>query len=84
MFVLRSSNDAVQPLPHSLAAVSGIVIGRDGQQTDEGTFTVGHSPARPGDTQAVERINAGRRRKAGNFLPMQSLVTVDLILGELE
>ncbi len=68
MFVLRSSNDAVQPLPHSLAAVSGVVIGRNGQQTDEGTFTVGHSPARPGDTQAVEGIDA-RRRKAGNLSP---------------
>lgn len=59
------------------------MIGRDGEQSDEIPVTVGSRPACLGDAQRVDRIDALGWLDAGDLLPLQALVAVQLAPGQL-
>ena len=47
------------------------MIGRDGEQANEIRFTVRGGPARLGDAQGVDRIDALGWLGAGDLLPLE-------------
>lgn len=59
------------------------MIQRDGEQSDEIPVTVRRRPACLGDAQGVDRIDALGWSDAGDFLPLQALVAVQLTPGQL-
>lgn len=67
----------------SLLAIGSIVIRRDGEQSDEIPVTVRSRPACLGDAQGVDRIDALGWSDAGDLLPLQALVSVQLVPGQL-
>ena len=74
------------PLIHpidSLLPIGRIVIGRDGEQPDEIRVTIRGGPARLGDAQGVDRIDALRWLDAGDLLPLEPLIAVKLVPGQL-
>ena len=52
------------------------MIGRDGEQPDEIRVTIRGGPARLGDAQGVDRIDALRWLDAGDLLPLEPLIAV--------
>ena len=59
------------------------MIGRDGEQADEIPVTVRRRPTCLGDVQGVDRIDPLGWPDAGDLLPLQALVAVQLVLGQL-
>ncbi len=59
------------------------MIGRDGEQSDEIPVTIPSRPACLGDAQGVDRINALGWPDAGDLLPLEAWVTVELVPGQL-
>ena len=59
------------------------MIGRDGEQSHEIPVTVRSRPARLGDAQGVDRIDPLGWPDAGDLLPLQALVSVQLVPGQL-
>ena len=59
------------------------MIRRDGEQSDEITVTVRSRTACLGDAQRVDRIDALEGPDTGDLLPLQALVAVQLVPGQL-
>ena len=69
--------------PRSFPAIGSIVIRRDGEQSDEIPVTVRSRTACLGDAQRVDRIDALGGPETADLLPLQALVAVQLVPGQL-
>ena len=59
------------------------MIRRDGEEANEITVPMGSGPTCPTDAQGVNGIKSWRRLDAADLLPLEILVAIELIPGEL-